>query len=108
MLVALTSAAQHGSVDFVGDSGDVVLPPASGTHNVAVIMLQGAGITASAYTPLLEQLQKDGAANTGYPMAVWAASPQVALSTVDPLNIGGAILRVQQALTQKGTYFVPE
>lgn len=56
----------------------ILVPNASVPHfDVAVVLLQGAGIDASAYVPLLQRLQVDGAsAITGSRTAVWAGCPQ--------------------------------
>lgn len=55
----------------------ILVPNASAPHfDVAVVLLQGAGIDASAYVPLLQRLQVDGASATGSRTAVWAGCPQ--------------------------------
>lgn len=93
-------------VACVGAASDVVLPAPAAAKGVpvAAVMLQGALIDASAYEPLLRELQAvcqspDDAAGA---IALWAAAPQYALSTVNPADIAGGIKRVLAALTAAG------
>lgn len=89
-------------------SGNVVLPPPAATPKsatpVAVVLLQGAQIDASAYTPLLQSIQAAAVSSSGggEPLAVWAAAPQVTGSIVNPVTIGGSISQAISLLSAAG------
>jgi len=88
-------------VSVFADSGDVILPPPSGSSGtpVGIVWIQGAEIPASQYTPLATNTQSAFAA---LGLRAWIYIPEEVLSTPNPLTIGGAIARSITGMQQQG------
>lgn len=124
-LLVLLLACHYDTSVFAASDLIMPAPSVSNGRPVAVIMLQGAGIEAATYKPLLSAIQNQAAAAMSAsaststskgtvtspattktasppPLSLWAAAPQYPLSTVNPAVIDSGITRVISALTKAG------